>query len=262
VGGDEKTSSLLPPLMASVSFGTQLWEQLCKLKKSKTPQDFSHFQARSGQLGPMPATGGDILLHVKAETKSLAWETVKAFVDSLPKGSVQSIDDQYGFQFQEGRDLSGFLDGTENPSGLDERKAAALLPTGGSYIIHQRWLHNLPKLHALPEAQQENVIGRSKADSAEFSAAEMPKNSHVAKTRDAKGNKIPIVRQSMPFGRVGGDHGLLFIAYANKPGKFDTMLDQMVGKLGGPEGDAIMAFSSCIASQYYYCPSLKELASL
>jgi len=154
-----------------------------------------------------------------------------------------------------------FLDGTENPADDLSRRDAALLPNGGSYVIHQRWIHNLDFLHSKPQDQQEAIIGRSKEDSAEISKSKMKKYAHVFKMRDENFNKIPIVRQSMPFGD-SGEHGLLFIAYSNSVSKFDQMLDQMVGKRGGNESDATMSFSRCVASNYYYVPSVKELSSL
>jgi len=151
------------------------------------------------------------------------------------------------------------LDGTENPADEVNRRAAALLPDGGSYVIHQRWLHDLPAFHGKSVDDQEKIVGRTKPDSAELRP--LPKSSHVARSRDAKGKTIPIVRQSMPFGTVGGDRGLLFIAYSSSPNKFDQMIDNMTGK-GGGENDDIMMASKCIASNYYYAPSAKELASL
>mmetsp|Transcript_808 Transcript_808/g.1119 ORF Transcript_808/g.1119 Transcript_808/m.1119 type:complete len:436 (+) Transcript_808:624-1931(+) len=259
ISEDSGKSNVLSPLMAGVAFGTQTWEKICQQTKQGLPSNFGHFTARApGKYGGMPATGGDILLHVKAETQSMLFETVKEFVDQLPSGSVAKVEDRYGFQFQDGRDLSGFIDGTENPSEAVSRRAAALLPTGGSYVIHQKWIHNLKKFHSLPEEQQEQKIGREKPDSAALEP--LPPASHVARTRDEKGQKIPIVRQSMPFGAVGGEHGLLFIAYSNTPSKFDVMLDRMVGK-GGPT-DEVMFFSTCAASQYFYCPSVSELEKL
>ena len=125
-------------------------------------------------------------------------------------------------------------------------------------MIHQKWIHNLKKFHSLPVQEQEQKIGRQKPDSAAIKP--FPPASHVARTRDDRGKKIPIVRQSMPNGTVGGEHGLLFIAYSSTPSKFDTMLDKMVGK-GGP-ADEVMFFSTCAASQYFYCPSVAELEKL
>jgi len=229
--------------------------------KESPGKGHGHFSRKAGELGVMPATGGDILLHVKAENRSLCFETAKAFVKALPKGSVGRVEDRYSFQFQDGRDLSGFLDGTENPADQKERRAAALLPNGGSYVIHQRWVHKLDDFHARPQSEQEHVIGRSKEDSAEIQRGSLRKTSHVARMRDEKGNKIPIVRQSMPYGDLN-EHGLLFIAYSNSISKFDQMLDQMVGKRNGAENDATLTFSSCVASNYFYCPSAQELKKL
>jgi len=258
---DKKTTQMAP-VMAGVGFSTQTWEEICSTSKiSKPSQGFGHFNLKNGKLGTMPATGGDILLHVKAETQSLCFETVKSFIDSLPPGSVFKVDDRYSFQFQDGRDLSGFLDGTENPADDIKRREAALLPNGGSYIIHQRWVHNLKYLNSLPKQEQEHIIGRTKEDSAQIPKASMKKTSHVARMRDENFKKIPIVRQSMPFGNLN-EHGLLFIAYSNSTSKFDQMLDQMVGKKNGTENDATMKFSTCVASNYYYIPSVKELSSL
>jgi len=259
---DDKKPGQLPTVMAGAAFSTQRWEELCdKTKIQKPTSGFGHFNLKAGELGNMPATGGDILLHVKAETQSLCFETVKKFVESLPPGSVARVEDKYAFQYQDGRDLSGFLDGTENPADDTSRRGAALLPNGGSFVIHQKWIHNLDFLHSRSQSQQEAIIGRTKEDSAEISKSQIKKTSHVSRMRDENFKKIPIVRQSMPFGDVN-ENGLLFIAYSNSVSKFDQMLDQMVGKRNGTESDASMSFSRCVASNYYYCPSLKELSSL
>jgi len=259
---DDKKPGQLPTVMAGVAFSTQKWEEIAtKFKIPKPTSGFGHYNVKSGELGTMPATGGEILLHVKAETQSLCFETVRKFVKSLPPGSVAKVEDRYSFQFQDGRDLSGFLDGTENPADELSRRDAALLPNGGSYVIHQRWVHNLDYFHSKPKDQQEAIIGRTKEDSAQIPKNQMKKFSHVARMRDENFKKIPIVRQSMPFGDTN-ENGLLFIAYSNSVSKFDQMLDQMVGKRNGTESDASMSFSRCVASNYYYIPSLKELSSL
>lgn len=127
------------PILAGVAFGTNTYEQLCKSTKTPLPENHSHYRARKGTHGAMPATGGDILLHVKAVNKSHCFEVIKGLVAALPPGSIASIDDEYGFHFQDSRDLSGFIDGTENISDAAQRREVALLPTGGSYVIHQRY---------------------------------------------------------------------------------------------------------------------------
>lgn len=110
-----------------------------------------------------------------------------------------------------------------------------------------RWHHDLKGFHAKSDEEQEKIVGRTKPDSAKLGKDIMPKTSHVSRSRDENGKKIPIVRQSMPFGNLKGPHGLLFIAYANDPKRFDLLLDRMVGASGGSENDAIMSFSKCLA---------------
>jgi len=265
-GSDDNV--LLPSLMVGVGFSSDVWDSICKAKKlNKNKADFK-YTGRGGKHGEMPATGGDIFVHVKAETYSMAFETVKLFVESLPEGSIEKIDDWYGFQFQEGRDLSGFMDGTENPSELRDRINAGVITkaddsnhVNGSYVIHQRWMHELKPFHKLSTEDQELVIGRSKPDSAVLDNEKSPLTSHVQRMK-INGKSVPIVRQSMPYGTYE-DHGLLFIAYSNTPDKFNVLLDRMVGKDSAHKhNDSVMSFSKCVASQYYYVPSAAELKSL
>jgi len=230
-------------LYAGIGFGTQLWEQIAKEHKISPPEGILHFKEKKGKLGSMPASGGDIFVHVKAKNISQCYEVIHQFISSLPAGSVASVDDEYGWHFQDGRDLSGFIDGTENVADAVKRREYGLLPSGGSYAIHQRWIHDIKNFEKLPVEEQEKIVGRSKPDSARLSA--LPKDSHVARSRDDKDNQIPIIRQSMPFGPAKGPRGLLFIAYANSPARFDVLLDRMTGK--GGSDDRIMAFSKCVA---------------
>jgi len=257
----------LPSVMAGVAFSPDVWEKIVKGNKKLTvPSGMIKYKERSGKYGSMPATGGDIFLHVKAESYSLAFETVKHFVEALPPGSVEKVEDWYGFQFQEGRDLSGFLDGTENPNDIKERSNAGVIKASddpnhanGSYLIHQRWNHTLKEFHKLTEADQNAVIGRTRVDSAVLSDEKSPLTSHVRRMKP-NSQSVKIVRQSMPYGTYN-DHGLLFIAYSDTPKKFDTLLDRMVGK-DDKHNDAVMSFSKCQSSQYYYVPSVEELKKL
>lgn len=256
--------------VAGVAFSPANWEQLDRLVPGLgVPSNLRHHKARSGPYGDMPNTGGDLFLHIKSKTYGLSFEIVRAFVNSLPRGSVAKVEDGYSFSFQTNRDLTGFQDGTMNASGEEERAHHALIRgekncDGGSFIIHQRWLHNERELHKLPVSAQEAVIGRTKEASAELDP--LPKSSHVFRTssriiRDAKGNEVKIVRQSMPFGTVGGDHGLLFCAYSDDVAKFDRQLDRMVGAEDGI-ADATMKYSKCVRSSYWYAPNVDQLRKL
>jgi len=136
-----------------------------------------------------------------------------------------------------------------------KRGFAALNKKAGSFLIHQRWEHDLEYLNNLSLKDQENIVGREKKDSTEQSKEEIEKTSHVVRMRDEKFQKIPIVRQSMPFGSVSGKKGLLFIAYSNDVSKFETMLERMTDS----HSDSIMKYSKCVSGNYYYVPSLLEL---
>lgn len=256
--------------IAGVAFSPETWEQLDRVVPGLgVPANLRHHKARSGPYGDMPNTGGELFLHVKSRTSGLAFEIVRAFVFSLPRNSVARVEDGYSFTFQTNRDLTGFQDGTMNASGEEERANHALIrgdknSEGGAFIIHQRWLHNERELHKLPVAAQEAVIGRSKDASAELEP--LPKSSHVFRTssrliRDAQGNEVKIVRQSMPFGTVGGDHGLLFCAYSNDVAKLDRQLDRMIGAEDGV-ADATMKYSKCVRSSYWYAPNVDQLKKL
>jgi len=246
-------------LIAGVGFSTKVWEE--NLKGKKVPEGFGHYITRKGELGEMPRTEGSLILHVKGDSYSLCYEAIQEFINLLPKDSIELIEDYYGFQYQDGRDLSGFLDGTENTSGDEERSSAGINSNGGSYLIHQRWEHNIPLLNKENIQTQESWVGRKKHNSEEIPKEKMPKNSHVSRMRDEKYQRIPIVRQSMPYGNFN-KNGLLFIAYSSDVSKFNKMLDRMTGKSTDGLSDSIMKYSKCVTGNYWYFPSLTELKNL
>lgn len=248
-----KKDSSVPHILTGVGFNTKLWEKNVK----ELPSGLGHYKAREGKFGGLPHTEHDVVLHVKASSYSLCYEVVEAFVGPL-KNKIGKFEDHYGWQYKDGRDLSGFLDGTMNTTGEKKRGYAALNQNGGSYLIHQRWEHNIDYLNSLPLKEQEDIIGRQKSDSTEQPKNEIGKSSHVVRMRDENFNRIPIVRQSMPFGTVSGKKGLLFIAYSNDVAKFDKMLDRMTDS----QSDSVMRYSKCVSGNYYYVPSFNELKSL
>lgn len=267
---EEEDEYSLPPVMASIGFDTGLWSKIVnntlitdtvQSPPLTLPRGIGPFEKRVGKYGSMPHANSDLVLHVKASTRSQCYEVVQQFIDTLPSDAIVRVEDRYGWQYRDGRDLSGFIDGTENPSTKDERIEASVIPeTGGSFLIHQVWQHDLQSLRRVEQREQEEWIGRKKEWSEELSEKEMPITSHVRRMRDEQFKRVPIVRQSMPFGSVGGDSGLLFIAYANNVHKFDRLLDRMVGNTKDGHSDYVMKFSKCISSNYYYIPSRTELA--
>jgi len=129
---------------------------------------------------------------------------------------------------------------------------------GGSYLIHQVWEHDIPKLNKETVETQEGWVGRKKDWSAELPKDKMPPSAHVARMRDEKFARIPIVRQSMPWGD-SKKNGLLFIAYSSDVSKFDKMLDRMTGNGSDKHNDSIMKYSKCVTGNYWYFPSVVEL---
>lgn len=237
---------------AGIGFGVQIWNK-------SSNAEFGEYKTRlNGKFGGLPYTPYDLVVHVKASTRSLCYEVIDEFVSTLPRDLIDEMEDHYGWQYQDGRDLSGFIDGTMNTVGEMKRSFAALNRTGGSFLIHQRWEHNIDFLRKETTKEQERWVGRVKSDSEEHSKEKIDVSSHVTRMRDEKFNRIPVVRQSMPFGSVTGKKGLLFIAYANDVSKFDKMLDRMTDSTS----DSIMKYSKCVSGNYYYFPSLEELVKL
>jgi putative iron-dependent peroxidase len=185
---------------------------------------------------------------------------------------VRVVDEVHGFKYFDERDLMGFVDGTENPTG-PAALAAALVPAdgedpdfaGGSYVIVQKYLHDLAAWNRVPVEEQERIIGRTKLDDIELSDEAKPADSHVALNTivDEDGQERQIVRDNMPFGRVGaGEFGTYFIGYAADPAVTEQMLRNMF--LGDVPGrtDRILEFSTAVTGTLFFAPSADFLDEL
>ncbi|XP_067935810.1 dye-decolorizing peroxidase YfeX-like [Watersipora subatra] len=248
-------------VLAGVGFGPNFFNQLYGRK----PAQSFHYPHRQGDYGELPSSGGDIFIHAKSNSRSKLFELAQRIMAQLPAGSVQSFEDIYGWVYQNGKDLSGFIDGTENPADDESRENVAVEKgTGGSYVITQKWIHDHKFLASTPTKTLETAVGRDRADSIELSRKHI--QSHVA--RMTGGNAFEqkkayeIVRQSQPWGTVSGDSGLFFIGYAASPENFEYMLERMVGAGGDGHSDLIMTMTSCVKGTYWYFPSKKELKSV
>jgi len=249
-----KSDDIIPTVLAGIGFDTKFWKQICEKKKIGLPDGIGDYKPRTGL--PYTHENGQVILHVKAKSRSLCFETIKAFVDLIPEQNLCHFTDHYGWQFKDGRDLSGFLDGTENVASDEEREQVAINKQGGSFLIHQRWEHNLKALEKFALKDQEDIFGRKKDSSIELNKKDMKTTAHVSRMRDENFQKIRVVRQSMPFGTVSGPNGLLFLAYSNQVSKFDKMLD----RLSDPSAtDGITKYSKNVAGNYFYFPSFNEL---
>uniref|UniRef100_A0A1I8HSY2 Dyp-type peroxidase n=1 Tax=Macrostomum lignano TaxID=282301 RepID=A0A1I8HSY2_9PLAT len=246
---------------AGVGFGYSFYRAAVGQSGSAASVDFS-YPHRRGALGELPSTGGDLFIHAKSNQVSKLFELCQAVTAAMPKGSVRSFEDIYSFVYRNGRDLSGFIDGTENAADEESRKQIAVARGGGSFVITQRWIHDLAKIRDSKPAELESFVGRDITDSTELRRKSI--SSHVARMTGGNAfeqkKQFEIVRQSMPYGTVSGESGLFFIAYAASPDNFNFMLDRMVGKGSDSHSDDIMRITRCVAGNYWYFPPTSELA--
>ena len=274
-GGESVTRELLADLAGlqrSVGFrvpegrlscvagiGSQAWDRLFS---GPRPAQLHPFRELDGAEHRAISTPGDLLFHIRATEMYPCFELANQIMDRL-YGAVTVHDEVHGFKYFDVRDLLGFVDGTENPVG-PAAPAAVLIGdedpdfTGGSYVIVQKYLHDLRAWNALPVDVQEKVIGRAKLSNIELDDATKPDNSHVALTTitDTDGTERQILRDNMPFGTVGkGEFGTYFIGYARAPDVTEKMLENMF--LGNPPGnyDRILDFSTPVTGTLFFVPS-------
>ena len=242
-----------------VGIGDTIWDRLFG---SPRPAELHPFRELSGPRHTAPATAGDLLFHIRAHRLDLCFELAQRLTDRLA-GSARVVDEVHGFRSFDDRDLLGFVDGTENPEG------AALAATvliqdedpdfaGGSYVIVQKYVHDLSTWDALPVEEQERAIGRTKLSDLELPDDVKPSNSHVALNTivDENGDEQQIVRMNMPFGSVGaGEFGTYFIGYARTPAVIEQMLTNMF--VGNPPGntDRILDFSTALTGNLFFVPT-------
>jgi len=274
-GGEPAVRSLLPDLAGlqrSVGFrlpdggltcvagvGSAAWDRLFA---GPRPAALHPFRELAGAKYNAISTPGDLLFHIRAKHTDLCFELATQIMARLA-GCVTVDDEVHGFRYFDERDLLGFVDGTENPSG--QAASAAVLVgnqdagfAGGSYVVVQRYIHDMRAWNALPTAEQEQVIGRTKLSNIELPDDVKPASSHVALTTitGADGGQRQILRDNMPFGSPGrGEFGTYFIGYAATPIVTEQMLANMF--IGNPPGnyDRILDFSTAVTGGLFFVPS-------
>jgi porphyrinogen peroxidase len=207
------------------------------------------------------ATPGDLLFHIRAQRMDLCFELATQITTRL-RDAVSPVDEVQGFRYFGARDLIGFVDGTENPV---EQKAmdATLIGeedsafAGGSYVIVQKYLHDMAGWNALPTEVQERIIGRTKLSDIELDDAVKPGNAHNALTTIVEdGKELQILRDNMPFGRPSeSEFGTYFIGYSRSPRVTEQMLVNMF--IGRPPGnyDRLLDFSRAVTGCLFFVPS-------
>lgn len=251
-------------LAVTIAYGPEMWDAL---SPSRRPSGLRPFKALESGGRRAPSTGGDVLLHVTSALRDLTFDVA---LDTRTRLAdlVEVMEDVAAFRRKDARDLTGFIDGTENPKG-DERAEWALVGdddpafAGGSYVFTQRYVHDLAKWTQLTVPAQEDVIGRRKPDSEELSDELKPDTSHAARSNlEVDGEELKIVRQSLPYGTTS-EHGLFFIAYCRTPDIPEQMLARMMGTSGDGIYDRLMDFSRAVSGAHFFAPSLpmfRELA--
>jgi putative iron-dependent peroxidase len=191
----------------------------------------------------------------------LCFELATQIMDAIGD-AVTVADEVHGFRYFDDRDVIGFVDGTENPRGDAAREAAIIGDedpafTGGSYVIVQKYLHNMQAWNALPVEAQERIIGRKKLSDIELSETEKPPSAHSALTViEENGKELKILRDNMPFGRPGhGEFGTYFIGYSRTPRITELMLQNMF--VGRPPGnyDRLLDFSRAVTGSLFFVPT-------
>jgi len=246
--------------------GSQAWDRLFA---GPRPAELHPFRELAGSRHRAVATPGDLVFHIRAEQMGLCFELATHVMERLA-GAVTVCDEVHGFRYFDDRDLLGFVDGTENPTGPASVVAAitgALDPgfAGGSYLIVQKYVHGMGAWNALTVEEQERVIGRTKLDDIELPDDVKPSNSHVAVNTitEPDATERQIVRANMPFGSVGaGEFGTYYAAYSATPSVTERMLERMF--IGDPPGnyDRILDFSTAVTGNLFFVPSADFLDDL
>ena len=255
-----------PPMACVAGIGSGAWDRLFS---GPRPAELHPFRELTGTVHSAVSTPGDLLFHVRHERMDLCFEFVTQAMSQLA-GAVTVVDEVHGFRYFDERDLLGFVDGTENPVGAAAGTAALVGEgdpgfAGGSYLIVQKYLHDMAAWNALTTEDQEKAIGRYKLSDIEMPDGVKPANSHVALNtiEDPDGTQRQILRANMPFGEVGrGEFGTYYAGYAATPSVTEQMLVNMF--TGNPPGnyDRILDFSTAVAGCLFFAPSADFLDDL
>jgi putative iron-dependent peroxidase len=252
-------------LSCVMGVGSDAWNSLFGTPRPAQLHPFR--EIRSGGRHAV-STPGDLLFHIRAKRMDLCFELASQIMARIGN-AVSTVEEVQGFRYFDDRDLMGFVDGTENPRGGAAAEAVLIGDedtefAGSSYVIVQKYLHNLDAWNALPTEAQERIIGRTKLSDIELDDSVKPTSAHSALTTIVEnGKEIKILRDNMPFGRPGyGEFGTYFIGYSRSPGTIEQMLENMF--VGRPPGnyDRILDFSRAVTGNLFFVPSATFLENV
>ncbi|QDT55902.1 putative deferrochelatase/peroxidase YfeX [Caulifigura coniformis] len=246
-----------PGLSCILGIGSDAWARLFGTPRPAHLHPFREIQA-SGRHAV--ATPGDLLFHIRAQHFDLCYELATQITSRLGK-AISVVDEVHGFRYFDARDLLGFVDGTENPTGQAATDAVLIGNedppfAGGSYVVVQKYLHDLTAWNALSTEKQEQIIGRAKLSDIETADEKKAIYAHNVLTKIVEdGQEVKIIRDNMPFGSAGGESGTYFIGYSRNPGTIEQMIENMF--VGKPPGnyDRLLDFSRAVTGGLFFVPS-------
>jgi porphyrinogen peroxidase len=246
-----------------VGFGHRTWSLIAP---DRVPVDFGPFEPITGAGGfEIPAGQHDLWLWLHAAGPDSVFDVAR--LAALELADLASVVAEHpAFTYQASQDLTGFEDGTENPS-LDEASAVATIPEGqpcegGSIVLLQKWVHDLDGIEALELSDREQVIGRTLHGSVELAEDVRSPRSHISRVviEDGAGEELEVFRRSTAFGGVK-EHGLMFLAFSADRSRLHRMLVRMAGAEDGVR-DRLTEFSTPVASAWYLAPPIDLLREL
>lgn len=246
----------------TVAFGSEAWAAFGHAGEGG---EIKPFRPLGGGLAP--ATQHDVMFHIQSMRPDVNFTLAMKLLEIFG-ASIKVADETHGFRWIENRGLDGFVDGTENPHGEAEIRAVATVAegrpdAGGSYVLLQKYRHDLKKWGRVPLAEQEAAVGRTKEHDEEFSKAQRLSDSHLGRVNlKENGVGLKIVRRSLPYGTASGEHGLVFIAYCGTLHNIEAQLLSMFGDADGQTDRLLRHLSEAVSGAYYYAPPTARLACL
>jgi porphyrinogen peroxidase len=268
VGGIRRSVGFRVPearLGCVVGIGSDAWDRLYPGRPR--PAGLHRLPAYDGPVHSAPSTPGDLLFHIRARRMDLCFELAQRLTEHLGD-AVTVIDEVHGFRSFDERDLMGFVDGTENPEGAGAVEAVTVTEeqdpafAGASYVVVQKYLHDLGAWDALSTEEQERVIGRTKLSDLEMPDDVKPPDSHIALNviEDENGEEQDILRFNLPFGAVGTrEFGTYFIGYGKDPAVIEQMLENMFLGTEDAAHDRILDFSTAVTGNLFAVPTVDWL---
>ena len=251
-------------LSCNVAIGSAAWD---RFGQPRRPAQLRPFAEIRGPAHTAVATPGDLLFHIRANRADMCFELERLILEALGD-AVTVADEVQGFRYFDSRDLLGFVDGTENPTGVDLSQSALIQSedpafTGGSYVVVQKYLHRLDKWRALETATQQSIIGRTKADNVELEDSGRESHKTLTTIVDAQGTEHDILRDNMPFGSPGrGEFGTYFIGYTRNLWVIEKMLANMFEGVAAGRYDRLLDFSTPMTGTTFFAPSYSMLKNL